>query len=105
MNTSGVAELVAAVAGTAFVADCLVVRRRPESRSDAHALGVHAVVVQVFDDQLEFVEQRLAKNDILRPHFPPVLRDEVAQAEVLRDSGIFIVGRHFDEAVGILVGF
>jgi len=56
-HVCSVAELVTAVAGATFAANSEVVRGRPESRTNPHSLGVHTMVIEVFDHQLELVER------------------------------------------------
>ena len=56
----GVAELVPAVTRTSFTTDRQVVCGGPETRTNSHPLSVNAVIIQVFDHQLELVEEWLA---------------------------------------------
>jgi len=100
-----VPELVAAVARTPLTADGLVVRRRTEAGANSHSLGVDAMIVQVFNHQLKLVQERLAEHDVLRPDLGLSVGDEIPEAEMLRHPSVFVIGRHFDEAVGVPVGF
>ena len=104
-HVCSVAELVTAVAGATFAANSEVVRGRPESRTNPHSLGVHTMVIEVFDHQLELVEQGLAEDDVLRPDTFLVVRDEVPEPEMLGHPRVFVLGCHFNEAIRVLVGF
>ena len=101
---SRVAELVAAVAGAAFAANGEVVRRGTEAGANSHSLGVDSVIVEVFDYQLQLVEERLAEHDVLGPHVLLTVLDEVSEPEMLGHPGVFVLGCDFDEPIGILVG-
>ena len=61
------------------------------------------MIIQILDDQLELVEQGLAQNDVLGPYVVLPVRDEVAEPEMLGHPGVFILGGHLDEAIGVLV--
>jgi len=52
--------LVATIPGATFASHGLIVRRCPEAGADSHPLGVHAVLVEILDNQLQLVEKRFA---------------------------------------------
>ena len=67
-DVSSVTELVPAITGATLTANGLVVRRCAEAGANAHSFGVDAVIVEVFDHELQLVEEGLAENDVLGPH-------------------------------------
>src|SRR5213595_3630416 len=66
-HVSRITKLVTAVTRAALATNGEVVGGGAESGTNPHALGVDSVVVQVLNDQLELVEQRLTQNDVFRP--------------------------------------
>ena len=59
---------------------------------------------EIVDHELELVHERLAQHQVLGPHVALVVRQEVAQAEMLGDVRVLVLRRYFDESLGILVG-
>src|SRR6478672_763367 len=101
-----VAELMAAIARPAAAADALrIVLRRSEAGHDDHVLDANAVRLEVLDHELQLVDQRLAKHEVLWPNILLIVREEVAETEMLGYVGVLILRRHLDEAFRILVGF
>src|SRR5476651_2116571 len=98
VDVGGVSELVPAIAGASLAADIEVVDRRSEARANPQTLGVHAVIVQILDHQLELVEEWLAENDVLGPYIRLAVGNEIPQSEMLGHPRVFIVGCHFNEA-------
>jgi len=104
-SVGGVPELMPAVARAGLAANGKVVSRCPETRANPHPLGIHAVIVQVLDHELELVQEGLAKDDVLGPYIFLVVRDEVPEPEMLGHPRVFVVGCHLDKALGILIRF
>ena len=105
-DVRGVAELVAAVLRppTAPADTLLVVLGGAEAGHHPHVLDPHPVRLEIFDHELQLVNQGFPEDHVLRPDVLLVVGQEVAQPEVLGDLEVLILGGDDDEAVGILVG-
>jgi len=104
-DVGSVTELVPAVTSApALVAKRLVVVRRAETGDYLHSVGVDTVPLEILDDQLELVEERLLQNQLFRPDAFLVVRQEIAEQKMLGDAGVLVLACHFNEAIRILVG-
>ena len=83
-----VAELVATRARSAFGDEPRVVVRRAESAQDAYAVRRTSLRFHRLEHELELVEQRFAEHDVLRPHVVLVVREEVVEPEMLRQTRV-----------------
>lgn len=80
-----------------------VVLRRAEPRHHTEARYANPSRLQVGNEELEFVHQRLVQHHVLWPNVLLIVREKIAQAKVLGERSILIRGRDFDEAVRTLV--
>src|SRR5262249_37063605 len=67
---------------------------------DPDAARVDTVRLQIGEHELELVDELLLKHEILWPHIGLVVREKIAELEVLGHRRIRVLFRHLDEARG-----
>jgi hypothetical protein len=78
-----ITELMTTVSrATTLVTKSSVVVRCSEAGDDFHSAGAHTVSLEILNHQLELVEQRLAKDDVLRPDIFLIVRQKILQLEM-----------------------
>src|SRR5689334_12302326 len=87
----------------AFGDEVVVVVWRAKPAEDPNATRHDTMRGEICEHELELVDERLLKHDVLRPLISLVVRQKLGQHEMLRESQSGVRLRHLDEAVGIEV--
>src|SRR5439155_15951385 len=87
----------------AYASAVAIVPWRPKTAHHRHVLNRDAGLLEIRDYQLELVDEILVEDEVLGPHVLLIVREEVAEAEMLGDLHVLILRCHLDEPVGILI--